>query len=470
MTYTYQYQCYPDTKQKLELNYWLRVCRYWYNRQVGDRFNWWEENRTYVNSCPLVCSIAPLRDKPSRYGQQSLLPKLKTDLVRVFHSGELLDFTRLDSTVLQDVCKRADDAFKRYISSDAAGKRSGKPRFKSESSYKTMVFAMVKPSWIHLVRKNWLYLRLPKLGMIKVRMHRPIPTGAVLKRVSISRKANEWFVNLTLEDKTIPDTPLTVTEPTWENSVGIDAVLEADDYLTLSDGTKLPSAKPLRTSQPKLAKISTKKNSRKRGSRRRRKLAKREARQHQRIARQRKDHRYNTAHAVVQKGFDYIFVEKLNLKGLSKRNKPKQNDDGTYAANGQSRKSGLNKSWNDAAFGAFFETLEYIAEKAGSTLVKQKPAYSSRVLSYRNEDIFTDCRIRDYYDSVENVTVDRDINAAINLKRLGLGVFPSIKRRSGKIIISGDMADSTTKQILSIFRDGNDTLASKEAPAITDQV
>jgi putative transposase len=40
--------------------------------------------------------------------------------------------------------------------------------------------------------------------------------------------------------------------------------------------------------------------------------------------------------------------------------------------------------------------------------------------------------------------VDRDINAAVNLKRLGLGIFLSIKRRSGKLDIVETMDDSTT--------------------------
>lgn len=71
------------------------------------------------------------------------------------------------------------------------------------------------------------------------------------------------------------------------------------------------------------------------------------------------------------------------------------------------------------------------------------------VLCYRNEVIFTDCSMRDYWDEQNSLMVDRDINAAINLKRLGLGIFPSIKRRSGKIDIVGTMSNSTMKEILS---------------------
>jgi putative transposase len=445
---TYQYKFYPDTNQKLELNEWLRICRYWYNRQLGDRFDWWQMNRTGVNACPLVTSIAQVREKPNYYSQKQQLPIIKKDLVKVFHSGELLNFSRVDSTVLQDVSKRVDKAYERFIVGDSNGGKSGKPRFKSESSFKTMTFATASDSWIKLIRKNWLYLRLPKLGVVKVRMHRLIPDGFVIKQVSVTKKTDGWFIQLVLEDVNVPTQSDDAIVPTWDNSLGIDAVLHEDIYLATSDGEKLPSLKPLRHNQFLLVRISTKRNKRKRGSKARRKLAKRESKQHQKIARSRKDFHYKTAHQLVKTGVLVFFHEDLNLKGLTKRNKSKQDDDGTYLPNGQSAKSGLNKSWSDAAFVNFFKTLDYIAVKAGAVVISKHPAYTSMVLSYRDEIIFTDCGIREYWDEQNSLMVDRDINAAINLKRLGLGIFPSIKRRSGKLSVVGSMDDSTTKEIL----------------------
>jgi putative transposase len=138
MKTTYQYQFYPNTNQKLTLNQWLRICRYWYNRQLGDRFDWWEMNRTAINACPLITSISPPREKPNYYSQKKQLPIFKKDFVKVFHSGELLDFVQVDSTILQDVCKRVDKAFERFILGDSQGKKSGKPRFKTEADYRTM--------------------------------------------------------------------------------------------------------------------------------------------------------------------------------------------------------------------------------------------------------------------------------------------------------------------------------------------
>jgi putative transposase len=445
---TYQYQFYPNTNQKLTLNQWLRICRYWYNRQLGDRFDWWEMNRTAVNACPLITSIAAPREKPNYYHQKQQLPILKKDLVKVVYSGELLDFKQVDSTVLQDVSKRVDKAFERFIVGDSKGGRSGKPRFKTEADYRTMTFPTAGNDWIKLVRKNWLYLRLPKLGIIKVRMHRSMPNGFTVKQASVTKKADGWFIQLVLEDAAVPEFAPDKTIPTWDNSIGLDAVLHEDVYLATSEGDKLPSLKPLRKNQAKLDRISTKRNKRKRSSKSRRKLAKKEARQHQKIARSRKDFHYKTAHKLVRTGAKFFFHEDLNLKCLMKRNKVKQDENGKYLPNGQSTKSGLNKSWQDAAFGHFFTTLDYIAGKAGAAVISHKPAYTSMVLSYRNEVIFTDCSMREHWDEQNSLMVDRDINAAINLKRLGLGIFPSIKRRSGNLSVVGSMDESTAKEIL----------------------
>ncbi|BAZ25563.1 putative transposase IS605 family protein [Kalymmatonema gypsitolerans NIES-4073] len=234
--------------------------------------------------------------------------------------------------------------------------------------------------------------------------------------------------------------------------MGLDAVLHKDNYLATSENTKLPSLKVLREALGKLAKISKKKNARKKGSASRRKLARKEGRQHQKIARARKDFHYKTAHKLVRTGKKVFFHEDLNLKGLTRRNAPKQDETGAYIPNGQSAKSGLNLSWADAAFGQFFEILGHIAEKAGAVVIAKNPAYSSQLLSYRDESVFTDCSIREYWDNIEKLLVDRDINAAINIKRLGLDVFPSIKRRKGGIVIVGSITDATSKEVLHTLR------------------
>ncbi len=465
MLLNYQYRACPDTDQKLELNNWLRVCRYWYNKQLGDRFDWWNRNRNSINACPLLCSLPELRDNPNFYSQKKQLPLIKKDLIKVGHSGELLDFTRVPSQTLQDVSKRLDLAFSRFIKGDNNGLRSGKPRFKNAARYRTLRIESQAIA-VERIEKNWLFLSLSKLkGWVKIRLHRPLPNGFVLKNVLLTNKADGWYITICLEDPTVPVFNLDEVTPTWNNTLGMDAVLHEDDYLATSENTKLPALKSFRKSQKRLAKVSNLKSAKKKGSKARRKLATREAREHQRITRARKDHAFKTAHAVVRTNKKVFVHESLNLKALSKRNKAKQDENGKYLPNGQSAKSGLNKSWNDAGFGQFFTILEYIAGKAGTRVIAVKPAYTSQLLAYRDEFVFTDCGIREYWDDKESLWVDRDVNASINIKRVGLGLFPTIKRRRGNVVVTESTTNITSKEVLGVLR-----MHQKPTPTCTQAV
>ena len=189
---------------------------------------------------------------------------MKQDLMTVDWSRELLDFAAVPSQTLQEVCKRVKLAFDRYIAGDKNGKRSGKPRIKNTARFRSMVFEGAKLHSCSLGGK-WLYVSLPKIGIVNVRYHRPIPDGAILKQAQVIKKADGWYINLRLQDDTVPDFEPNIT-PTWENSLGMDAVLHEDDYLATSEGFKLPSLKSFRKSKTKLAKVSKRKADKKRGS------------------------------------------------------------------------------------------------------------------------------------------------------------------------------------------------------------
>jgi putative transposase len=405
--------------------------------------------------------LPELKDKPEFYGQKKQLPVIKQDLVFVGWSGELLDLASVPSQTLQEVCKRVELAFSRYIKGDINGKHSGKPRFKNTERFRSMVFEGAKMHSCSLGGK-WLYVSLPKIGIVNVRYHRSIPNGAILKQAQIIKKADGWYINLRLQDDSIPDFVPDII-PSWDNSLGMDAVLHENDYLATSEGVKLPSLKSFRKSQGKLASVSKRKAARKKGSKQRRKLAMREARLHQQIARARKDHAYKTAHALLNTGKKVFFHEKLNLAGLSRRNKPKTTPltsplaggmpkAGGFLPNGQSAKSGLNKSWADAAFAQFFNILKFKAEKAGALVIPVNPQYTSMLLPYKDEFVFTDCGIREYWDEELNFLIDRDISAGINVKRVGLDLFPTIKRRKGNPIVVASTTNSTSKEVLSVLR------------------
>ncbi|WP_414582523.1 hypothetical protein [Scytonema sp. PCC 10023] len=73
-----------------------------------------------------------------------------------------------------------------------------------------------------------------------------------------------------------------------------------------------------------------------------------------------------------------------------------------------------------------------------------KPAYTSQLLAYRDEFVFIDCGIREYWDEKESLWVDRDVNASINIKRVGLGLFPTIKCRKANPVVGDSTTNSTS--------------------------
>jgi len=444
----YQYRLYPYTVQIQKLNEWLRICRYLYNSWLGQCLDWWQRNRCPIDACPLVCHLPELADNPYFTDLKKQLPVLKKDLVIVLWSGELLDLSSVYSTVLQDVyTSRLKKAMDRFIQGDKLGLRSGRPRFKTQASYRSFKFPQANNDWIDT--KNHV-LKLPFIGGIQLRLHRPLPDGFELKTVQVIKKNDGWYVNLCLEDPTVPVFKPDEVIPTWDNSMGLDAVLYGEDYFATSDGEKFPVVKNYRSSELKLNKVKSRRSKAKRGGIARRRLAKRVAKEEQRIARARLDHAYKMSHRLVRTGKKVFFHEALDLRNLTKRNKPKQDESGKFLPNGQSAKAGLNKSWQDAAFGQAFQILEYIAEKAGARVIAVNPAYTSQLLAYRDEFVFTDCSIREYWDDVEKLWVDRDINSGINLKRVGLDVFPTINRRSRKITSS--RTHSTAMEVLRSLR------------------
>jgi putative transposase len=139
-----------------------------------------------------------------------------------------------------------------------------------------------------------------------------LPNGFTLKNIFLTCKADGWYTTIVLEDPTVPVFSPDDITPTWDNSLGMDAVLHEDNYLATSEGEKLPSLKSFRKSQNRLAKVSKRKATKKKGSANRRRLAKREAREHQRIARSRKDHAYKTAHKLVRTGKKVFFIDSLD--------------------------------------------------------------------------------------------------------------------------------------------------------------
>ncbi|MGL5194415.1 MAG: transposase, partial [Chroococcales cyanobacterium] len=97
-----------------------------------------------------------------------------------------------------------------------------------------------------------------------------MPEGFTIKRAVVSKKADGWYVTLTLEDQSIPDLPIVDIQPTEANSIGVDAGLEY--FLACSDGSTKQPPKFYRQAEEKLAALQAKREASAKGSKPRRKL------------------------------------------------------------------------------------------------------------------------------------------------------------------------------------------------------
>ncbi len=396
MKVTYQYRIYPPIQQDFLLNRWLDMLRHQYNWLLAERFDWWEQNRTAVNSCPLICHLPELKNQPSRWSQCAGLVILKK---------EREWYKEVNAQVLQDMVKRVDLAFARYLKGDCNGNRSGKPRFKGQGRYRSFTYPQASIDWI-----DGNYIELSKIGRVKVRWHRDIPAGFAVKTVTVTKKADGWYIGLSLQDDlevkvsggSFPQhtSPVPVASPdlpTMNNTIGIDVGLKS--FLTTNEAEEVAIPQFFRKSQVKLAKAQRALARKKKGSNRRKKAVKRVALLHLKVARQRKDFHYKTASKLLSKGMN-IGHESLNIKGLAK--------------------SRLAKSVTDAGWGQFLDILSIKAENAGLRAIAVNPNGTSQNCSSCGVKVPKDLSVR-WHNCQCGCSLDRDHNAAINIQLRAVG-------------------------------------------------
>ena len=388
MRISYQYKLKPTKQQTVQLNRWLDMLRAQYNYLLSDRFNWYEQNRCPVNACPIICHIPDLREQPNVYNQEKRLPQLK-----VTHPW----YKEIYSQVLQNVVKRVDGTFERFLKGDSKGKRSGRPRFKGEGQYKTFTYPQPKPDC--LIGNK---IKLPKLGDFKIVVHRPIPDGFKIKTVSVTKKADGFYVTLSLDDATVP-----MVKPDFNPNkiIGIDLGLK--DFLTDSNGQAVPIQQHYRKSQKRLKLLQKRVSRRNKGSNRRKKAVNKVARQHKKVADTRRDFHFKTANNLLKK-YDVVVVEDLNIKGLSR--------------------SMLSKSVHDAGWGNFLSILTNKADNAGLCVIAVNPNGTSQDCSACGVKVPKKLHER-WHNCACSCSLDRDHNAARNILKRAEG-HPVLKAKS----------------------------------------
>lgn len=409
MRKSYQFKLILTSQQKQLINRWLDLLKCQYNYLLAQRFNWWKYNRSDVvlpegEFCLISCSVGTpiLSNNPDWHSQSASLPLLKK---------ERPWYKEIYSQVLQDMVKRVDKSFKRFIRSDSKGKRSGRPRFKSSSRYKTLTFPKVQAN--SLIGNT---IKLPKLGGLKFRKSRSIEQSFEVKTVSITKKIDGYYITFSTENKSLPDIEID-TVPTGYNTVGIDLGLEKL-YVDHKGNEEFPQ-KFLRQFESKLAKLQLKLSDKQRSKKAKRLIRQARARLHLKIARKRQNWHYKTAHKLL-KNCEVIAIEDLKIANLKRKNQAKK-EGNHYLPNGQSSKSGMNKSFADNAIGNFVNIIEHLAQKLGIRVIKVNPKGTSQHCSRCLNRVTKTLSERWHSCNSCGLSIDRDHNSAILIKKLAVG-------------------------------------------------
>jgi len=354
---TYRYRIRPTKTQEATLLSWLDATRELYNAALQERRDAWEKQRKSV----------------SRFDQTAQLPSIR----------ELRPDIDAPAVALRGALRRIDLAFAAFFRRCKVGDKPGYPRFKGRKRWDAIEFEN-KPTTNLIFGKRIL---IPKLGLVHISLHRPFEgTPATLK---LHRENGKWYALIGCDD--VPEKTL----PPTGREAGIDLGLLS--FVATSDGEIFENPRPLKSARLHFERAQRRVSRRKKGSNRRRKAVALLAKLHARVANIRREANIKVARSLVAK-YDKIYIEALNIKALSR--------------------SRLSKSINDAGWSTFKHWLSCKAEEAGRVIVEVDPRFTSQTCSCcgRVEKKTLSVRV---HECLCGLVLDRDINAAINIKRLG---------------------------------------------------
>ncbi|MER6471442.1 RNA-guided endonuclease InsQ/TnpB family protein [Streptomyces collinus] len=347
--------------------------------------------------CARVVYNDALRARETARSEGLPFPKIgdlsKTLITDAKQTPERAWLGEVSAVVLQQSLRDLDAAYRNFFDA-LKGKRPrmGAPRYKSRKDTRQAVRFTANARWSITAGGK---LRLPKIGEIKVKWSRALPSTPSTVTV-VKDSAGRYFASFVVE--TGPEEILPETTP----ELGID--LGLGHFAVLSDGRKVDSPRFLRRAEKRLKKAQRDLSRKVKGSSNRNKARVKVARAHARVADARREFHHQLSTKLIREN-QAVAVEDLAVTGLARTR--------------------LAKSVHDAGWSAFITLLEYKAARYGRTFVKiGRFEPTSQVCSRCGvKDGPKPLHIRVWTCRACGAVLDRDINAAVNVaKAAGLAV------------------------------------------------
>ena len=360
----FKYRIYPNKEQQEKIAQLIGSCRFVYNWGLEKKI------RSYETT-----------GKPLSYFD---LNKELTSLKK-----EHAWLNEVYSQALQMALRNLENAFTRFFR-----EKKGFPKFKSK---KNPIQSCQFPQGVKVNFKDGT-VYFPKIGRIKTVLHRSFE-GKV-KTATLSKTATgKYFVSILVETpENLPEKP-----PICEGTtIGID--LGISDFAILSTGEKVDNPKVLKKSLEQLRFLQRRVSRKKKGSENRKKALRRLARQHEKVRNQRQDFLHKVTSSLIRDNQAETFaLETLNVRGMMK-NHP------------------LAQAIVDVSWFEFNRQLEYKAEWYGKNIFRIGRFQPSSKICSKCGHINHTLKLSERFWTCPECKArhDRDINAAINIKKFAL--------------------------------------------------
>ncbi|WP_406357405.1 RNA-guided endonuclease InsQ/TnpB family protein [Streptomyces sp. NBC_00658] len=368
MQLRYSFALYPNTPQRTALARAFGCARVVFNDAVRAR----EDARTTGEAFPAAGELS-----------KKLITEAKQTDARSW-LGEV------SAVVLQQSLRDAEAAYRNFFGSlkgARKGPKIGAPRFKSRKDSRQSIRFTANARWSITESGR---LKLPKIGEVKVKWSRTLPTTPTSVTV-IKDAAGRYFASFVIDTDPAADA---ARMPDTDQSVGID--LGLTHFAVLSDGTKIDSPKFLRRAEKKLKQAQRELSRKQKGSKNREKARLKVARAHAKVTDARHEFHHHLSTQLIRDN-QAIGVEDLAVKALARTR--------------------LAKSVHDAGWSTFVTMLEYKAARYGRTLIKigRYEPTSQTCSVCGTKDGPKPLHVREWTCAACGTLHDRDHNAAINI-------------------------------------------------------
>lgn len=358
MIRTFRYPLEPNRTQAAILSNWIEHCRQLYNAALQQRRDAYRLHRKSLSFYDQTHDLTELRASD---------PEWRDIPMRAERSA----LHRLD---------KAFDAFFRRMKS---GQKPGYPRFRGRDRFDSFDL----PGALDCVKVDGNHVRLPRIGLVKFHLYRPM-VGKVLS-VTVKRSASRWWISFMCDVGAAPE------KKPVKTAVGIDLGLTT--FAVLSNGDEVENPRFFKAGEEVLARRQRSLATKTRGSRSRQRAKILVGRAYEHVRNQRLDFARKLACEMFAR-FDLVAHEDLNIKGMVHGN--------------------LAKSIHDASWGVFIGALQSKAECAGKWCVPVDPRGTSQRCSACGTVVPKTLSEREHACPC-GARMSRDLNAARNVLKIG---------------------------------------------------